>query len=91
MARAEDVQGPAEHVAQAATSGRHVRIHTSDGEVVVARILFYDEDEVIYAPITSSRPERYAVCDATGFGIPFSAIIKTQLLGPYPAGPDLAS
>ena len=80
MTPTDDAQRAAEDVAQAATSGRRVRIHTSDGEVVVARILAYDENEVIYAPVTSSRPERYAVCDSTGFGIPFSAIRKTQLL-----------
>ena len=80
MTPAEQAQRAAEDVAQAASGGRHVRIHTSDGEVVVARILAYDENEVIYAPITSSRPERYAVCDSTGFGIPFTAIRKTQVL-----------
>ena len=50
----------------AAATGRSVRMHLSDGEVVVARVLHVDGNEVVYAALQSSRPERYAVCDSTG-------------------------
>ena len=54
-------------IARALESGVPVRLHTLDGEVLVARILSYDDQEVCFAVVTSSRPERYAVCDSTGF------------------------
>ena len=50
----------------AVRSGSSVRIHLHDGEVVVARVLRVDDEEVVYAALQSSRPERYAVCDSTG-------------------------
>jgi len=47
--------------------GLAVRIHAKDGEVLVARVLELDGEAVRFAVVTSSRPERYAVCDSTGF------------------------
>jgi len=57
----------AEELAKAFESGRAVRIHARDGEVLVARVLELDREAVRFAVVTSSRPERYAVCDSTGF------------------------
>ena len=54
-------------VFQAVQTGCPVRLHTRDGEVLVARILETDEDGIRFAVVTSSRPERYGVCDSTGF------------------------
>jgi len=65
---------------QAAASGQPIRIHTRDGEVLVARVLNCDQDEVVYVVVTSSRPEKYAICDATGFAIPLQEVAKTRLL-----------
>ena len=74
-------------------SGRPVRLHTQDGEVVVAEVLSLDEHELVYAPITSSRPERYAVCDSTGFALRIDAIDRVQLLkrAPRPRRAQLPS
>jgi hypothetical protein len=69
----------------ARTSGQPIRLHSSDGEVVVARVLRCDEHEVTYTVLTSSHPERYAVCDSTGFCMPVAQIERTQLLQ-EPAG-----
>ena len=54
-------------VENAERSGDSLRLHFRDGEVAVVRVLGYEDDRLVYAPITSSRPERYAVCDSTGF------------------------
>ena len=54
-------------LSRAFESGRPVRIHARDGEVLVARVLEVDADAVRFAVVTSSRPERYGVCDSTGF------------------------
>ena len=67
-------------IERAAETGQPIRIHTSDGEVLVVRILNCDAEEVVYAVITSSRPEKYAVCDAVGFSIPRTAVEATKLL-----------
>jgi hypothetical protein len=34
----------------------------------------------VYTVLSSSRPERYAVCDSTGFVIPISEIERARLL-----------
>ena len=54
-------------IARALETGAPVRLHLRDGEVLVARILSYDEEEIRFAVVHSSRPERYGVCDSTGF------------------------
>jgi len=58
---------PSTTIARALETGQPVRLHVQDGEVLVARILSYDELAIRFAVVTSSRPERYAVCDSTGF------------------------
>jgi hypothetical protein len=70
---------PAE-ISRAHRAGQPIRVHTADGEVIVARVLSIDEQEFVYAVLTSSRPERYAVCDATGFALPLAAIERVQRL-----------
>ncbi len=67
-------------IARAADSGQPIRVHTSDGEVLVARVLAFDARELHYVVIHSSRPERYGVCDSTGFALRIAAIEKVQLL-----------
>ena len=52
---------PSSAIARAHQTGQPVRLHASDGEVLVAHILSYDEAEICFAVLTSSRPERYAV------------------------------
>jgi hypothetical protein len=76
----------ASELARASRTGQPVRVHTSDGEVVVARVLSFDGLELVYFAVTSNRPERYAVCDATGFALPLEAIERVQLLR-EPAAP----
>ena len=56
-----------EQLSRAFERGLPVRIHAADGEVLVARVLELDREAVRFAVVTSSRPERYAVCDSTGF------------------------
>ena len=70
----------AREVVQASQTGQPVRIHKTDGEVLVARVLAFDENEVVCAVLTSSRPENYAVCDSTGFAIEYSRIEQIRLL-----------
>jgi hypothetical protein len=64
-----------EELAEAVRSGGKVRVHTDD-EVAVVRVLRVDAESVLYAPITSSRPERYAVCDSAGFELPLAAVVR---------------
>ncbi|HTO09618.1 MAG TPA: hypothetical protein VMR86_21385 [Myxococcota bacterium] len=61
-------------------TGRPLRLHLRDGEVVVARILDFDAEALRFAPIQSSRPERYAVCDSTGFVVRFADLERAVLL-----------
>lgn len=67
-------------IVRARETGQPVRVHTTDGEVLVARVLSYNEMELVYTVLRSSRPERYAVCDSTGFVIPISEIERARLL-----------
>ncbi len=69
-----------EEIVTAAGSGQPIRLHTRDGEVLVARVLQFDERELRYLVLTSSRPERYAVCDSTGFTLPMDELQKVVLL-----------
>jgi hypothetical protein len=71
-----------EGIAAAVKAGGRVRLHVEDGEVVVARVLEFDCERVVYAPVTSSRPERYASCDAVGFEVPLAAILRATPLAP---------
>ena len=67
-------------LSRAARTGQPVRLHLEGGEVLVARVLNWDGHEVVYTVITSSRPERYAICDATGFSVTLDDISRTTLL-----------
>jgi len=69
-----------EELIRASQSGQPIRIHRTDGEVLVARVLGYDAEEIVCAVVTSSHPERYGVCDSTGFPIPCSSIERVRLL-----------
>jgi hypothetical protein len=71
---------PRQEVISALETGRPIRLHLRDREVVVARILGVDEEEFRFAPITSSRPERYAVCDSTGFVRRFDELERAVML-----------
>jgi len=74
------VPGVREEVARALETGRDVRLHARDGEVLVARVLDVDGGELRFAVVTSSRPERYAVCDSTGFTLRFDELERAVLL-----------
>jgi hypothetical protein len=67
-------------IVEAARRGVAVRLRISDGEVLVARILDADPERIVYRVLTSSRPEKYAVCDATGFSVPLEAITRATIL-----------
>jgi hypothetical protein len=69
-------------VAAALESGRPVRLHLRDGEVIVAHVLQFDDQELRFVPITSSRPERYGVCDSTGFVRRFDEIERAVIVDP---------
>lgn len=73
----------------AAATGGSVRLHLDDGEVVVARVLHVEDDEVVYAALQSSRPERYAVCDSTGVHTPLDRVERAVLVAP-PRSPKRA-
>jgi hypothetical protein len=74
-------------IVRARETGRPVRIHTAEGEDLVARVLAYDDAELVYAALTSSFPERYGICDATGFSLSFDAIRSVELLDAEPDRP----
>ena len=46
----------------------------------VGRVLHYDEEAITYVALTSSHPERYAVCDSTGFAIRLDRVKRVVLL-----------
>lgn len=72
--------GVPREIERAAATGQPIRVHTADGEVFVGRLLAYDEEAITYIALSSSHPERYAVCDSTGFSIRFEAIERVVLL-----------
>ena len=74
----------AELIAGAQRQGHRLRLHLRDGEVVTVQVIGCSQGELTYAPLHSSRPERYAVCDSTGFSVPLSAIERAQPLAPRP-------
>lgn len=74
-----------EALASAKASGRAVRIERSDGEVVVLKVLALDSAELLYAVYTSTHPERYGVCDSTGFAMPLDEIQGAAVLERPPA------
>ena len=80
------MDAPLDVLRSAAQSGRSVRIHLRDGEVVVARVLHVDADEIVYAALQSSRPERYAVCDSTGARARLESVERAVLVKDPKAG-----
>lgn len=65
-----------------------VKIETTDGEQLIARVLFvtqseeYDEHELLYEVVSSSMPESYAhLKDAGGYVLDFDKILSVR---PYP-------
>ncbi len=74
---------PAE-LERAREAGKTVRVHRQDGEVLVAQVLRCGELELVYAVLTSSHPERYAVCDSTGFTLAIAEIERIQVLDQAP-------
>ena len=70
----------AELIATAVRERRDVRLHMADGEVLTARVLGCQDEQIVYAPLRSSHPERYAVCDSTGFGVALRDVERAQLL-----------
>ncbi len=71
---------PSTAIARALETGQPVRLHVSDGEVLVAKILSCDDQEICFAVVSSSRPERYAICDSTGFRRSWSEIERAVLV-----------
>ncbi len=71
---------PANEIHEAVRTGRPVRLHTHEGEVLVARVLGYDGLEVRYTVVRSSHPERYAICDSTGFSLRLDEIERAAVL-----------
>jgi hypothetical protein len=76
-----------DELAEAFERGKPVRIHALDGEVLVARVLELDREGVRFAVVTSSRPERYAVCDSTGFVLRFDELERAVVLESEPRAP----
>lgn len=62
-----------------------MRLFRSDGEVLVLSVLGYDDERLLYAVLTSTHPERYAVCDSTGFSLDLAEIERVTLLDRPPA------
>ena len=75
-----EFMAPADDIARAAQDGLPLRLHTASGEVLVARILDWDGAELRYTVVRSSKPERYAVCDSTGFSLTLDEIERVQVL-----------
>jgi hypothetical protein len=73
-------------IARALEQDRPVRLHARDGEVLVARILSFDEREVRFAVLRSTRPERYAVCDSTGVQRRWDELERAVLVSAREAG-----
>ena len=57
-----------------------LRIARADGEEIVARLLAYDAETLTIAVHTSTHPERYAVCDSTGFELALAEVLEVEVL-----------
>ena len=82
---------PASHLLQSIQAAERdekpLRIQRSDGERILARVLGLDGDVLLYAVSTSTHPERYGVCDSTGFRLPLREIESAALSQAPPPGP----
>jgi hypothetical protein len=70
----------AEQIASARRQDLRIRLHLRDGEVVVAQVLDWDGERLLYKALSSSRPENYAVCDSLGVSVFLDRIARAQLL-----------
>ena len=69
-----------ETLEQALNTQKALRIERDDGEVIVAQLLRYGSGELFYAVYTSTHPERYGVCDSTGFRLGLGEIRSAEIL-----------
>jgi len=69
-------------VERALRSGHPLRLHTREGEVLVAQVLAAGEGRVRCRVLTSSRPENHAHCDSTGLDLALAEIDRAALLDP---------
>ena len=74
-----------EALEEALRSQKALRIEREDGEVIVAQVLRYETRALFYAVYTSTHPERYGVCDSTGFRLDLTEICKVEILDQPPA------
>ena len=76
--------GPAAAVSEALEEAlrgqKALRIERDDGEVIVAQVLRYETRALFYAVYTSTHPERYGVCDSTGFRLDLAEIRTVEIL-----------
>jgi len=82
-----DKPAPSEVIEAAQDSDRPLRILRSDGEEILAKVLGRDGDVLLYAVYTSTHPERYGVCDSTGFRLPLREIQSASLSDAPPPRP----
>jgi hypothetical protein len=78
------VEAIEKEVARALETGRDVRLHARDGEVMVARVLELSGGSVRFAVLTSSRPENHAVCDSTGAVRRLDELERAVVIEPRP-------
>jgi hypothetical protein len=57
-----------------------IRLHTREGEVLMARVLAREGDRLRCLVIRSSQPERYAVCDSTGLDLELGEIERAAVV-----------
>lgn len=82
-----DKPAPSEVIEAAQHADRPLRILRSDGEEILAKVLGRDGDVLLYAVYTSTHPERYGVCDSTGFRLPLREIQSVTLAETPPPRP----
>ena len=64
-----------------------LRIRREDGEEILAKVLGCEGEVLLYAVYTSTHPERYGVCDSTGFRLPFREIASLTVSNAAPPRP----
>ena len=74
-------------IEEAKRSEKPLRIVRGDGEEILAKVLGRDGDVLLYAVYTSTHPERYGVCDSTGFRLPLREIESAALSDAPPPRP----
>lgn len=74
-------------IEEAQKAGKPLRILRSDGEEILAKVLGREGEVLLYAVYTSTHPERYGICDSTGFRLPLREIQSAVLSDAPPPGP----